>query len=71
MPSSGPGKRCALISVETPVIAADRDPVWGLEVQQRLTMPALQNASITTIDSGHPVPMEAPEQLATMLRDAD
>jgi len=37
-------------------------------VQQKLTMPYLQAATITTIDTGHLVPMEAPEQLAALLR---
>lgn len=60
-------ERCAPITVPTLVIAADRDPVWGIKMQQRLTMPHLTNASITTIDSGHQVPMEAPQQLADML----
>lgn len=60
-------ERCAPITVPTLVIAADRDPVWGIDMQQRLTMPHLGNASITTIDSGHLVPMEAPHQLAEML----
>lgn len=59
--------RCSPITVPTLVIAADRDPVWGIETQQKLTMPHLTNATITTIDSGHQVPMEAPRELADVL----
>lgn len=62
-------ERAAPISVETLLIVADRDPVWGMEMQRELTLPYLTNATATTIDSGHQVPMEAPEQLAALLRD--
>ena len=60
-------ERCSPITVPTLVIAADRDPVWGIDMQQELTMPHLTNGSIATIDSGHQVPMEAPQQLAEMV----
>jgi len=61
--------RSAPVTLPTLVIAAEHDPVWGLPVQQQLTMPHLADATITTIDSGHLVPMEAPDELAALLRD--
>jgi pimeloyl-ACP methyl ester carboxylesterase len=61
--------RAAPIEVETLVIVADHDPVWGLDMQKKLTLPYLQNGTITTVDCGHQVPMEVPDQLAALLRD--
>jgi pimeloyl-ACP methyl ester carboxylesterase len=59
--------RCAPITIPALIIAADHDPVWGLDMQQRLTMPHFADATITTVDSGHLVPMEAPQPLAEIL----
>lgn len=61
--------RSAPVEIKTLVIAAERDEVWGLPMQQKLTMPHLTNATIITIDTGHLVPLEAPEQLARIIRD--
>jgi pimeloyl-ACP methyl ester carboxylesterase len=62
-------ERAAPVTVKTLLIAAEQDPVWGPDMQQRLTMPHLANATLKSIDSGHSVPLEAPELLAAMLRD--
>ncbi|MFG1609764.1 alpha/beta fold hydrolase [Actinoplanes sp. NPDC049265] len=59
--------RAAPIDVETLVIVADHDPVWGLDMQRELTMPNLTHATIATVDSGHQVPMEAPQALAELI----
>lgn len=61
--------RAAPVEVETLVIAAERDLVWGLDMQMKLTMPHLSNAKIVTVDSGHLVPLELPKVLADMLRE--
>jgi pimeloyl-ACP methyl ester carboxylesterase len=53
----------------TLVIAAEKDSSLGPEVQQRLTLPHFPHARLEVIRaSGHMVPMEAPEQLASLLR---
>ncbi len=62
-------ERAAPITLPTLVIAAVQDEVWGLEMQKELTMPHLTNARIMTINCGHSVPMEQPQQLAQILRD--
>ncbi|MEC3975751.1 alpha/beta fold hydrolase [Amycolatopsis sp. H20-H5] len=59
--------RAAPIDVETLLVVADHDPVWGLDVQRGPTMPHLTRASIVTVDSGHQVPMEAPHALADLI----
>ncbi|WP_166459373.1 alpha/beta fold hydrolase [Amycolatopsis pithecellobii] len=59
--------RCAPIDIETLLIVADFDPVWGLEMQRKETLPSLTRAEIVTIDAGHLVPMEAPEKLADLI----
>lgn len=59
--------RCSPIDIETLVIVADLDPVWGLEMQEELTLPHLSNARVATIESGHSVPMEAPEELVELI----
>ncbi len=62
--------RAAPIKTETLVIAAENDPEWGQEMQQRMTLPYLKKARLVTVPgSGHLVPMEAPEKLATLLRE--
>lgn len=61
--------RAAPVSVPTLVIAAERDTAWGTDVQKQLTMPHLTDARLITIDSGHAVPIEAPEELATIIRE--
>ena len=62
-------ERSAPIELETLVIAAEFDPVWGLAMQEQLTMPHLANGRIVTVPSGHSVPMELPVQLAKLLQD--
>ena len=62
-------ERSAPIELETLVIAAEFDPVWGLAMQQELTMPHLSHGRVMTVPSGHLVPLELPAQLATILRD--
>lgn len=62
--------RCAPIKVETLVIAAEKDPGWGPELQQKLTMPHLAHGRMEVVPgSGHLIPMEAPKQLAALLRN--
>lgn len=61
--------RCAPVETKTLLIAALQDPVWGPEMQQELTMPHLADARMQRIDCGHLVPIEAPAQLAGMLRE--
>jgi pimeloyl-ACP methyl ester carboxylesterase len=57
------------LSVPTLVIAAGMDNSLGPDVQQRLTMPHFPSAHLEVIrESGHMVPMEAPGQLASLLR---
>ena len=60
-------ERAAPIDVETLVIVADHDPVWGLDMQRELTMPSLTRATIATVDCGHQVPMEAPHALTDLI----
>lgn len=61
--------RAAPIKTETLVIAAESDPEWGPEMQQRMTMPYLEHGKLVTVKrSGHLVPMEAPEELVDLLR---
>ena len=62
-------ERAAPLDLQTLVIAAKRDAVWGLDMQKKLTMPHLSNAKIISVDTGHLVPLEAPEQLAQIIRD--
>jgi pimeloyl-ACP methyl ester carboxylesterase len=59
--------RAAPIDVETLLIVADRDPVWGLDMQRELTMPSLTRATIASVDCGHQVPMEAPQALSDLI----
>ncbi len=55
--------------VPTLVIAAGQDSSLGPAVQERLTMPHIPGARMEVIPaSGHMVPMEAPEALASLLR---
>jgi pimeloyl-ACP methyl ester carboxylesterase len=55
--------------VPTLVIAAGKDSSLGPEVQEQLTLPHFPGARMEVIRaSGHMVPMEAPEQLASLLR---
>ena len=61
--------RAAPIAVETLVIAAERDPIWGADTQHKFTMPHLTNARLVTVDSGHLVPLELPARLAELLAD--
>ena len=57
------------LSVPTLVIAAAEDSSLGPDVQERLTMPHFPGAHMEVLRaSGHMVPMEAPEQLASLLR---
>jgi len=60
-------ERAAPIDVETLLIVADQDPVWGLDMQRETTMPNLTRATIATVDCGHQVPMEAPHALADLI----
>ena len=60
-------ERAAPIDVETLLIVADRDPVWGLEMQNKLTVPHLSNVTLASIDSGHQVPLEAPQALSDLI----
>jgi pimeloyl-ACP methyl ester carboxylesterase len=61
--------RFARLSLPTLVIAAEKDSSLGPEVQERLTLPHFPGARMEIIRaSGHMVPMEAPEQLASLLR---
>lgn len=60
-------ERAAPIDVETLLIVAAHDPVWGLEMQRETTMPNLTRATIATIGSGHQVPMEAPRDLTELI----
>ena len=59
--------RAAPIDVETLLVVADHDPVWGLDMQRARTLPSLTRASVVTVDSGHQVPMEAPQALAGLI----
>lgn len=59
--------RCSPVDTDTLLIAALQDPVWGPDMQQELTMPHLSRAQMERIDTGHLVPLEAPDQLAAML----
>ena len=59
--------RATPIDVETLLIVADYDPVWGLDMQRELTMPNLSRATIATVDCGHQVPMEAPHALTDLI----
>lgn len=62
--------RCGPIEVETLVIAAEKDPGWGPELQQQLTMSHLARGRMVVVPgSGHLVPMEAPERLTALLRE--
>ncbi len=60
-------ERAAPIDVETLVIVADHDPVWGLDMQRETTMRGLTHATIATVDCGHQVPMEAPQALTELI----
>ncbi|MEY9947405.1 alpha/beta fold hydrolase [Kitasatospora sp. GAS1066B] len=60
-------ERAAPIDVETLLIVADSDPVWGLEMQKKLTVPHLSNVTIASVDSGHQVPLEAPQALSDLI----
>lgn len=61
--------RAAPIEIETLVIAAERDPIWGPDMQQKMTMPHLLRGRLVTVDCGHLVPLELPARLAELLRD--
>lgn len=60
-------ERAAPIDVETLLIVAEQDPVWGLEMQRETTMRGLTHATIATVDCGHQVPMEAPQALTELI----
>ncbi|MEY9844164.1 alpha/beta fold hydrolase [Streptacidiphilus sp. MAP5-3] len=60
-------ERAAPIDVETLLIVADHDPVWGTEMQKKLTVPYLSNVTMVSIDSGHQVPLEAPQALSDLI----
>ena len=60
-------ERAAPIDVETLLIVADRDPVWGLEMQKKMTVPHLSNVTLASVDSGHQVPLEAPQALSDLI----
>jgi pimeloyl-ACP methyl ester carboxylesterase len=62
-------ERAAPIDVETLLIVADSDPVWGLEMQKKLTVPHLSNVTIASVDAGHQVPLEAPQALSDLITD--
>lgn len=61
-------ERCAPVEQEVLLVAALQDPVWGPDMQRRLTMPHLASARMELVDCGHLVPAEAPQELAGMLR---
>lgn len=60
-------QRCAPIDIETQLIVADFDPVWGLQMQRKDTLPSLTRAEIATVEAGHLAPMEAPAKLVDLI----
>ncbi len=63
-------ERVGTLSLPTLVIAAEKDKSLGPAVQREHTMPHFGNVRLeTVIGSGHMVPMEAPDRLATLLTD--
>ncbi len=63
-------ERVGLLRLPTLVIAAGQDNSLGPEVQERLTMPHFPDARLEVVaESGHLVPMEAPEKLAALIRE--
>jgi pimeloyl-ACP methyl ester carboxylesterase len=62
--------RVGTLSLPTLVIAAEKDKSLSPDVQRKLTLPHFSNGSLEIVrDSGHIVPMEAPERLATLLKN--
>ena len=58
------------LSQPTLVIAAEEDKSLGPAVQRQLTMPRLLNGQLAVVPkSGHMVPLEAPKQLADLIRE--
>ncbi len=63
-------ERVGVLSLPTLVIAGENDAALGPDTQRKLTMPHFSNATLETVrNSGHIVPMEAPETLAGLLTD--
>ena len=62
-------ERAAPVEVETLLVAAIRDPVWGPPMQQKLTLPHLANARMITVDSGHLIPLEGSDRMAEIIRE--
>jgi pimeloyl-ACP methyl ester carboxylesterase len=64
------GERVGELALPTLVIAAGKDKSLGPDVQQRVTMPRLRNGVLEVVaQSGHMVPLEAPEKLAGLIGD--
>ena len=64
------GGRVPSLPLPTLVIAAEKDKSLGPEVQERLTMPHLQQGRLEVVpQSGHLVPLEASDKLVELLRD--
>ena len=61
-------ERASPVEVETLLVAALRDPVWGPSMQQKMTMPHLVQARMVCVDCGHLVPLEVPDQMAEIIR---
>ncbi|WP_158615389.1 alpha/beta fold hydrolase [Acidipila sp. EB88] len=62
-------ERVTGLSIETLVIAAADDVSLGPNVQRELTMPHFLNVKLETVPQcGHLVPMEAPHELAELIK---
>ncbi len=56
------------VDVPVTVLAGERDPNLGPDVQRRLTLPAFAGAELHTLpDVGHLIPREAPDELARVM----
>ena len=67
-PRTGDLDRLARISCPTLVIAGTQDRIRSVQESEELVA-GIPNAEFAVIDAGHMLPIEAPQQLAAVLRD--
>jgi pimeloyl-ACP methyl ester carboxylesterase len=58
-------REIAEITTPTLVIAGEHDPAYGPAYQEAAVLPAVPNARMVTVDCGHGLILERPEEVAT------
>ena len=62
-------ERVGVLSTPTLLMTGEKDPALPKSIQQRLTLPHLSKAEMVELaGSGHLLPLEAPEELARLMR---